>query len=59
MSAEISATLAEEAIYYLDAPVVRINTKEVPIPYPEHLEQASIPQVTDIVQSALSMLNKG
>lgn len=59
MSAEISATLAEEALYYLDAPIVRINAKEVPIPYPEHLEQASIPQAADIVQAALSMLNKG
>ncbi|WED23181.1 alpha-ketoacid dehydrogenase subunit beta [Vibrio sp. JC009] len=56
MSSEISATLAEEAIYYLDAPICRINSKEVPIPYPEHLEQASIPQVDDIVTAALNML---
>lgn len=56
MSAEISATLAEQAIYYLDAPIVRINAHEVPIPYPEHLEQASIPQVKDIVDAAIGML---
>jgi pyruvate/2-oxoglutarate/acetoin dehydrogenase E1 component len=56
MSAEISATLAEQAIHYLDAPVCRVNGKEVPFPYPEHLEMACIPQVQDIVSTAKSML---
>ena len=56
MSAEISATLAEQALYYLDAPIRRINAKEVPIPYAEHLEAASIPQTEEIVHTALAML---
>jgi len=56
MSAEISATLAEEALYYLDAPIRRVCGQEVPFPYPEHLEMACIPQVDDIVQAALEML---
>lgn len=56
MSAEISATLAEQALYYLDAPVQRVNGQEVPFPYAEHLENACIPQVEDIVQTALVML---
>lgn len=56
MSAEISATLAEDALYYLDAPIRRVNGQEVPFPYAEHLEAACIPQVDDIVQTALEML---
>ncbi len=58
LSAEISAILAEHAIYYLDAPILRVNTVEVPIPYPEHLEEACLPQVQDIVNSALTLLQK-
>ncbi len=56
MSAEISATLAEFGLWYLDAPVQRICTAEVPIPYAQHLEQASLPQVTQIVTAAQQMM---
>ena len=56
MSAEISATLAEHALWYLDAPIRRICSVEVPIPYAGHLEQACLPQTEQIVEVALQML---
>ena len=56
MSAEISATLAEHALWYLDAPIRRVCSVEVPIPYAGHLEQACLPQTEQIVDVALQML---
>ena len=52
ISAEIAARLAEHAFWRLDAPIARVCSAEVPIPYPRHLEQASIPQVETIVDAA-------
>jgi pyruvate dehydrogenase E1 component beta subunit len=49
LSAEIAARLTEALFYDLDAPVQRVCTEEVPIPYPKHLEDAAVPQVPDIV----------
>ncbi|MFM7291178.1 MAG: alpha-ketoacid dehydrogenase subunit beta [Planctomycetia bacterium] len=49
LAAEISASLMEEAFYELDAPVLRICTAEVPIPYAKHLEEAALPSVERIV----------
>ena len=44
LSAEIAARIAELAFYDLDAPVARVCSAEVPIPYPKHLEDAALPQ---------------
>ncbi|HEX6257592.1 MAG TPA: alpha-ketoacid dehydrogenase subunit beta [Euzebyales bacterium] len=44
ISAEISARITEQALYELDAPIARVCTAEVPLPYPAHLEQAALPQ---------------
>jgi pyruvate dehydrogenase E1 component beta subunit len=52
ISAEISARIQEQAFYELDAPVERLCGAEVPIPYAAHLEQAAVPQVAGIVESA-------
>jgi pyruvate dehydrogenase E1 component beta subunit len=49
ISAEIAARLAEDALYELDAPVRRVCAREVPVPYAAHMEEASLPQVSDIV----------
>jgi pyruvate dehydrogenase E1 component beta subunit len=49
LSAEITTRIVEQAFYDLDAPVERVCTAEVPIPYARHLEEAAVPQVTDIV----------
>jgi pyruvate/2-oxoglutarate/acetoin dehydrogenase E1 component len=57
MSAEIAALLSEQAFWCLDAPIRRICTQEVPIPYPAHLEQAALPQVEEIVSTVVQMLS--
>ena len=58
IAAEISARILEGAFYELDAPVARLCSEEVPIPYAQHLEQAAIPQTADIVASAKKVLGK-
>jgi pyruvate dehydrogenase E1 component beta subunit/2-oxoisovalerate dehydrogenase E1 component len=52
ISAEIMARIMEHAFYDLDAPVARVCSVEVPMPYPKHLEDAAIPQVPAIVAEA-------
>ena len=56
ISAEISARIMEEAFYELDAPVARICSAEVPIPYSKHLEEAALPQTAAIVQAVSQMV---
>ena len=52
LSAEISARIMEGAFWELDAPVGRVCSAEVPIPYPHHLEEAALPQPAAIVAAA-------
>lgn len=56
LSAEISARIMEKCFYDLDAPVQRLCRKEVPIPYPRHLEESVIPQESDIIKKLKEML---
>ena len=56
ISAEISARIAEQAFYDLDAPPARLCGAEVPIPYPKHLEDAAVPQVDTIYAAALALV---
>jgi 2-oxoisovalerate dehydrogenase E1 component len=55
LAAEVSARIMEGAFYDLDAPVGRVCSAEVPIPYPKHLEDAAIPQTDRIVAAALEL----
>jgi len=50
--AEVCALIQEEAFDYLDAPVLRVATKDVPLPYNRALEKQTMPQVEDIVRVA-------
>lgn len=50
LAAEVSARIMEGAFYELDAPVARVCSAEVPIPFAQHLEQAAIPQPERIVE---------
>lgn len=43
ISAEIATRIVEQAFWSLDAPIARVCTEEVPIPYPKHLEDAALP----------------
>ena len=55
ISAEIAARLADEELYELDAPVRRVCSAEVPVPYAAHMEAAALPQVADIVAAARAL----
>jgi pyruvate/2-oxoglutarate/acetoin dehydrogenase E1 component len=58
VAAEISARIMEGAFWRLDAPVERVCSAEVPIPYPRHLEQAALPQPERIVAAAKATLGR-
>jgi 2-oxoisovalerate dehydrogenase E1 component len=56
--AEVSAMVAEYAIDWLDAPIARVTSKDVPMPYNDRLERAVLPQVEDIVNAARALVNR-
>ncbi|MCF4100373.1 alpha-ketoacid dehydrogenase subunit beta [Gillisia sp. M10.2A] len=56
ITAEISAIVASEGFHHLKAPVVRIATPDVPIPYSRVMEKFVIPDVKDIVDTVKNML---
>jgi len=50
---ELAGVIAEsEAFDYLDAPIVRLAGRDIPIPYNRTLEYHTVPQVEDIVHAA-------
>lgn len=55
VSAEVAARITEETFYDLDAPVARVCSAEVPMPYAKHLEDAALPQ-PDKVAAAVRQL---
>ena len=54
--AEISAQIYEHVFTALDAPVIRVAGKDVPMPYAKNLERAAIPQVEDVIRAAINIL---
>ncbi|MEE8355719.1 MAG: alpha-ketoacid dehydrogenase subunit beta [Anaerolineales bacterium] len=55
---ELAGIIAEsEAFGYLDAPILRLAGREVPIPYNRNLEYNSVPQVENIVEKARELAN--
>jgi pyruvate/2-oxoglutarate/acetoin dehydrogenase E1 component len=58
LAAEVSARLMEQVFWELDAPVGRVCTAEVPIPYPKHLEDAALPQTPAIVAAARAAVGR-
>ncbi len=52
VGAEIAARVMVEAFDYLDAPVLRVTGKDVPMPYAANLEKLALPSVADIVDAA-------
>lgn len=59
IAAEISAGIMENVFYELDSPVQRLCGAQVPMPYAKHLEDASLPQMEDIVNKVKKMLPHG
>jgi pyruvate/2-oxoglutarate/acetoin dehydrogenase E1 component len=58
LAGEISAQIMEHCFFDLDAPVERVCSAEVPIPYARHLEIAALPQVDKIVATANKALRR-
>ncbi len=52
LAAEVMARIMEQGFYDLDAPVARVCSEEVPMPYARHLEEAALPQPEKIVAAA-------
>jgi pyruvate dehydrogenase E1 component beta subunit len=51
LAAEVTTRLVEEVFWDLDAPVARVCSAEVPMPYAKHLEEAALPQPERIVDA--------
>ena len=56
VGAEVSARIYEEAFDHVDAPIVRVAQKEVPLPYNRELEQAALPQLADVIAAVRQVL---
>jgi pyruvate dehydrogenase E1 component beta subunit len=52
VGAEIVARIMEHAFDYLDAPVIRVSGKDVPMPYAANLEKLALPSVAEVVEAA-------
>jgi pyruvate dehydrogenase E1 component beta subunit len=52
VGAEIAARIMEHAFDYLDAPVMRVSGKDVPMPYAANLEKLALPNVAEVVAAA-------
>jgi pyruvate dehydrogenase E1 component beta subunit len=59
VGAEIVARIMAQAFDYLDAPVIRITGKDVPMPYAANLEKLALPNVNEVIQAAKSVLYRG
>ena len=51
IGSELSSLIQENAFDWLDAPVLRVSGKDVPMPYAANLEKLALPQVEDIISS--------
>ena len=58
LAAELMARIVEQAFFELDAPPARVCSAEVPVPYARHLEEAALPQVSQIVAAAKQLVGR-
>jgi acetoin:2,6-dichlorophenolindophenol oxidoreductase subunit beta len=58
-TAELAAVIAEDAFWYLDAPVMRLGAMDVPIPFSPVLEDQTVPTPERVADAALQLLGKG
>ncbi|MGZ6999829.1 MAG: transketolase C-terminal domain-containing protein, partial [Acidimicrobiia bacterium] len=59
LSAEVTARIMEGAFWELDAPVARVCSAEVPMPYAAHLENAALPSTERVVAAVKDTLAHG
>jgi pyruvate dehydrogenase E1 component beta subunit len=55
LAGEVMARIMEQAFYDLDAPVARVCSEEVPMPYAKHLEDAALPQPAKVVAAVRTL----
>ncbi len=55
LAAEVMARISEQAFYDLEAPLARVCSEEVPIPYAQHMEEAALPQASKIIATVQGM----
>ncbi len=55
---EIAARIGEELFDYLDAPVMRVGAKDVPVPFSPVMEDFVLPKVSDVVDGVKKVLNR-
>lgn len=58
LSAEIMARIVEQGFWNLDAPLLRVCSEEVPVPYARHLEEAALPSIAKIVAAGLLAMGR-
>ena len=58
VSSEVAAVVAENALDYLDAPIVRVGAKDVPIPFSPVLEEFVLPKEEDILKAVYKVLDR-
>ena len=58
IGAEIAARLMVDAFDYLDAPVLRVTGKDVPMPYAANLEKLALPNVAEVIEAAKAVCYK-
>ncbi|MGV3278414.1 pyruvate dehydrogenase complex E1 component subunit beta [Rickettsiales bacterium LUAb2] len=58
VGSEISAQINEKAFDYLDAPVLRISGKNIPMPYAANLEKLALPSIEEIVTAVKTVSYK-
>jgi pyruvate dehydrogenase E1 component beta subunit len=55
VGAEIAARVMEQAFDWLDAPVLRVTGKDVPMPYAANLEKLALPSVAEVIEATKSV----
>lgn len=58
ISAEITTRIVEGGFYELDAPVARVCSEEVPVPYAKHMEDATVPQPAKVVNATKEVMGR-
>ncbi len=58
LAAEISARIMEGGFYDLDAPVARVCSAEVPMPYAKHMEDAALPRAATIAAAVRDLIRR-
>jgi acetoin:2,6-dichlorophenolindophenol oxidoreductase subunit beta len=59
VTAELASVIADEAFYYLDAPVKRMGAMDVPVPFSPVLEDLTVPTPEKVVEMAKQLIDVG